>query len=90
MDKQRVLLLALAFLIVVVIAFFAVFRKKGKFEIETPLGKVTAEGSNEPRSEIQIENARAGRDIVAGAGSTDNVSVKGVEAGRDVRVTRRS
>jgi hypothetical protein len=45
MDTTTALVIGLSILALVVIAFFAVFRGKGKFKIKTKLREATAEGA---------------------------------------------
>ena len=53
MDTQTATLIALGIAALLVLAFFAAFRYRGKFSIKTKLGEVTAEGENTPPAAVQ-------------------------------------
>jgi hypothetical protein len=88
MDTKLVILVAFVILVLVAVAFFAVFRGKGKLRIKGPGGiALNAEGENPPpqaavSAGVRIKGAEAGRDLHAesiGAGGVDleNVKAKG-------------
>ena len=84
MDPTTAALIALGFCALVILAFFAVFRGRGKFSLKTIFGKVSAEGENPPppaavAAGVKIKDADAGRNVVAhsaGAGGVDLEKVK--------------
>ena len=87
MDKLTASLVALGIVALLLIAFFAVFRGKGKFSVKTGLVTVKAEGENPlpPKnvaSGVKITGAEAGRDMTAistgeGGVEMDKVKAKG-------------
>jgi tetratricopeptide (TPR) repeat protein len=48
MDKTTAIIIALGFAALVILAFFAVFRHRGKFKVKGPLVEFSAEGENAP------------------------------------------
>jgi tetratricopeptide (TPR) repeat protein len=72
MDTQTAALVALGIAALLVLAFFAVFRYRGKFSIKTKLGEVTAEGENAPPAVVQEKqpNIHEGSSQKLGFGST--------------------
>lgn len=86
MDNTTATLIGLGILVLVIIAFFAVFRGKGKFIIESKFGKVKAEGENPPPpsaipSGVKIEGAHAGRDVIGHSSSpAGGVDIEKVDA----------
>jgi hypothetical protein len=94
MDTTTATLIGLGILALVVIAFFAVFRGKGKFRIKTILGEATAEGENENpalpttvAAGVKISGAQAGRDIQAHSTSAGGVDAENAKAGRNIDAT---
>ena len=79
MDAPTAMLVGLGILALVVIAFFAVFRGKGKFSIKTKLGEAKAEGENPPLptavpAGVKGRGAQAGEELRArspGPGGVD-------------------
>jgi hypothetical protein len=85
MDHNTTLLIAVGILALLVIAFFAVFRGKGKFSLKTKLGEVKAEGENPPPPTsvapgVHIKDAEAGRDIRAHSSGSGGVDLEKVKA----------
>jgi hypothetical protein len=89
MNTTTVLLLALGLLALLAIAFFAVFRGKGKLSVKSRLGELRAEGENPPppgavAAGVKV-SGEAGRDIRARSTSEGGVDVSakakgGIEA----------
>ena len=87
MDKMTASVIALGIVALLLIAFFAVFRGRGKFSLKTMFGTVKAEGENPtpPKNVpggVKISGAEAGRDITAlskgeGGVELDKVKAKG-------------
>src|SRR5450759_1743453 len=48
METKTVILIAFSIAGLLIVAFFSVFRYRGKFSIKTKLGEVSAEGENAP------------------------------------------
>ena len=74
MDTTTAALIGLGILVLAIIAFFAVFRGKGKFSIDTKFGAVKAEGQNPPppsavASGVKIKDADAGRNVIGHSSS---------------------
>ena len=85
MDAKTIALAALCVLALVVIAFFAVFRGKGKFQIKTKLGEASAEGENPlppttTAAGVKIKDAKAGRDIRAHSSGAGGVEIENAKA----------
>ena len=85
MDKRTASLIALGIVALLLIAFFAVFRGKGKFSLKTMFGTVKAEGENPlpPKNVpggVKITGAEAGRDITARSSSEGGVELERVKA----------
>ena len=84
MDPTTASLIALGIFALVILAFFAVFRGRGKFRLKTKFGEARAEGENPPppttvAAGVKIKDADAGRDLTAhssGAGGVDLEKVK--------------
>jgi len=55
MDTKNAILIFLGIAALLVLAFFSIFRYRGKFSIKTKLGEVSAEGENAPPSLISVE-----------------------------------
>src|SRR4051812_47720337 len=74
MDTTTAALIGLGVLVLAIIAFFAVFRGKGRFSIDTKFGKVKAEGENPPppsaiASGVRMHDIDADRDVVGHSSS---------------------
>ena len=86
MSYPTVILIGLPVLALAVIAFFAVFRGKGKFHIKTPLGEASAEGESPPPSTavaagVRIKDADAGGILRAHSTGSGGVDLEKVKAG---------
>ena len=89
MDTNTYVLIALGIIVVCFIAFFAVFRYRGKFKVKLPGGiSAEAEGQNAPLSvptqDARITDARShagGVNAEAGSGSA---TIERVEAHGDI------
>ena len=98
MDKVTAALIALGVLALVLIAFFAVFRSKGRFKAEGLGVKVQAEGENAPPAGagtsapgVRIKNVEAGGNVRAEDHTGRGVDVEGAKAIRgDVTATSES
>lgn len=77
MDLTTASLIGLGILALLVIAFFAVFRGKGKFTIKSRLGEATAQGENPTTvaSGVKIGKAEAGETLRAQSTSAGGVDV---------------
>jgi hypothetical protein len=89
MDPTIITLIALGILVLVTVAFFSVFRGKGKVDIKTSLGSLKAEGENPPPatnlpSGVRIKDAVAGRDIRAHNTGPGGVDLEKVKAKGDI------
>jgi hypothetical protein len=91
MDLTTATLIGLGILALLVIAFFAVFRGKGKFQIVTKFGKLKAEGDNPPPTAVaagvKIKDADAGRNIRAHGAGEGGVDLEKVKAKGDIEAT---
>jgi len=90
MDKTTATLIGLGILALAFIAFFYVFRHKGKGEISGPLGlKLKVEGSNEPASQpgVNIKDAEAGGNLRARDTTGRGVDLEKVKAKGDIEAT---
>ncbi len=92
MDSTIATLIGLGILALLVIAFFAVFRGKGKFHIKTRFGEAKAEGENPPpptavAAGVKIKDADAGRNIRAHGTGEGGVDLEKVKAKGDIEAT---
>lgn len=92
MDTTTATLIGLGIFALVVIAFFTVFRGKGKFRIKTILGEATGEGENPSppsavASGVKISGAQAGRDIYAHSSGAGGVDAENAKAGGNIDAT---
>jgi hypothetical protein len=92
MDTMTLLLIGLGILALVVIAFFAVFRGKGKVQLDTKFGKLKAEGENPPPPKavpagVNAEDVNTGGSLIAHSSSEGGVHAKGAKAKGDIRAT---
>lgn len=92
MDLTTATLIGLGILALLVIAFFAVFRGKGKFHIKTRFGEAKAEGENPPpptavAAGVKIKDADAGRGVHAHSASEGGVDLEKVKAKGDIEAT---
>jgi hypothetical protein len=95
MDKTTALLIGLGILALLAIAFFAVFRGKGKLNVKSPLGSLKAEGENPPPPAtvpggVKIKDAEAGRNIRAQSQGAGGVDLEKVKAKGDITATSSS
>ena len=72
MDKTTAILVALGIAALVILAFFAVFRHRGKFKIKGPLVEFSAEGEN---SLPPVASATADRQIAKGSMTVEGISL---------------
>lgn len=92
MNHTEATLIGLIVLALVVIAFFAVFRGKGKFKIKTKLGEASAEGENpQPPTAVpegvKVKGADTGGKFTAHSGGSGGVDVENVKAVGDFSAT---
>jgi len=85
MDATTATLVGLVILALLVIAFFSVFRGKGKFSIKTKLGEARAEGENPPPptavpAGVKVHEAEAGGTLRAQSTSSGGVDLAKVKA----------
>lgn len=90
MDTDILYLLIPALLVLLAIAFFAVFRGKGKIRVETPFGRLEADGENsQPPGAMPAGvkvSGQAGGDIRARSTSEGGVEVN-ASAGGSIEAT---
>ena len=87
MDKTTAALIALGILALVFIAFFAVFRSKGKGKIKGPFGtSLEVEGANEPAAQpgVRVKDAQAGGNIRAQDSAGHGVDAEKLKAKGDI------
>lgn len=89
MNTSWLVLIGVCVLALVIIAFFAVFRGRGKFRIKSILGEATAEGENLARSEpvakgVSIKNASAGGDISAHSETAGGIDLQNVTTRKNI------
>ena len=89
MNYPTILLIALCVLALLVIAFFAVFRGKGKFRIKTKLGEASAEGENPPppaavATGVKIKDAETGGNLRVHSTGPGGVDLEKVKAKGDI------
>lgn len=89
METSTIALIALGILVLCAIAFFAVFRGKGKLQIKGPGVSLKAEGENPPppaavAAGVRMEDAKAGQNIRAHATGPGGVELEKVKAKGDI------
>src|SRR5881296_2148439 len=92
MDATTATLIGLGFLVLLLVAFFAVFRGRGKFSIKTKFGEAKAEGENPPLATavpagVKVSGADAGGDVRAHSASAGGVDVEKAKAGGSITAT---
>jgi hypothetical protein len=92
MNAPTIGLIALGILALLTVAFFAVFRGRGKFQIESKLGNLKAEGEKPPPPStlpagVKLSKVEAGGGIVAHSTSAGGIDAEGVKARTDIRAT---
>ncbi len=92
MTTTEISLAALCVLVLAIIAFFAVFRGRGNFNIKTPLGEASAEGENPPPSAnvpggVKIKDADAGTNLTAHSAAEGGVDLEKVKAKGGLKAT---
>ncbi|HYR57542.1 MAG TPA: hypothetical protein VEO95_02885 [Chthoniobacteraceae bacterium] len=92
MNATTEALIGLGILSLLVMAFFAVFRGKGKFQLDTKFGKLKAEGENPPppgavAAGVKIKDAGAGKDVRAHSTSSGGVDFEKVKAKGGIEAT---
>jgi hypothetical protein len=93
MDTTTAVLIGLGIIALVFIAFFAVFRKKGKGEIKGPFGLgLKVEGGNESASPagVKIKDADAGGNVLAKDSTGQGVDLERIKAKGDIEATSAS
>lgn len=91
-DNMTAALIGLCILALIVIAFFAVFRGRGKVQIDTKFGKLKAEGKNPPPpttipAGVKVKDANAGGSLIAHSSSEGGVDAEGAKAKGDIHAT---
>lgn len=88
-DWLTASLIALGILALVVVGFFAVFRGKGKFRLQSPFGSASAEGENSEvvAPGIKIGKVDAGKKVRIKSTSHGGVDVGGIKAEGGVQVS---
>ena len=91
MDFTVAALIGLGILALLLIAFFAVFRGKGRFKVKTQFGEATAEGENPPVTSVpagvRIRDADAGKNVHAHSGTSGGVDIEKVKAAGEIQAT---
>ena len=91
MDKITAIVIVMGIVGLVFVAFFAVFRNKGKGKIKGPFGiGVQVEGSNYPprTTGVKVEDAKSRvGSLIAKDNTGRGAEVTKVEVHRDIRVT---
>jgi hypothetical protein len=95
MDTTLATVMALCVLALAAIAFFAVFRRRGKATFKSVLGEAKFEGDNDGppdriASGVNASGAKAGRNLRAHSTAAGGVSAIGAEAGGDLDLSHRS
>jgi hypothetical protein len=87
MDKTIATVIVMGILALVFVAFFVVFRGKGKGKIKGLFGTgIEVEGANDPRpaTGVRIKDAQAGGNILADNKGAGGVDLEKVKAARDI------
>lgn len=96
MDTTTGIVIVIALFALIAVAYLFVFRKKGKMNIDTPLGKLNIEGSNEDSSQpeytapaplpgVAIKNAKSRSGGLLGEDRTGRgVQAEDVEVETDI------
>jgi hypothetical protein len=91
-DTTTATLIGLCILALIVIAFFTVFRGRGKVQIDTKFGKLKAEGENPPPATtipagVKVKDTTAGGSLIAHSSSEGGVDAEGAKAKGEIRAT---
>ncbi len=86
---MNIYVIGLGIFALLIIAFFAVFRGKGKFTLKTRLGQVRAEGENPANvaAGVRIKDAEAVKGIHAHSASEGGVDLEKVKAKEGISAT---
>ena len=93
MDKTTAMIIGLGILALALVAFFAVFRNKGKGKIKGPFGMgLEVEGSNETTTQpgVSVKDAQAGRNIRANDATGKGAVAQKLKAGGDIDISSSS
>jgi hypothetical protein len=93
MDKTTATLIGLGIIALVFVAFFAVFRSKGKGKIKAPFGLgMEVEGRNESTSQpgVAVKHAQAGKNIRMSDATGKGAVGEKLKAGGDIDVSSSS
>lgn len=90
MDKTTAIVVVLAILALVFVAFFAVFRTRGKGKIKGPWGMgLDVEGSNEPQ-QTRVKDVKAGGSVRVTESGGRGVDASKLKASGDVEISSSS
>jgi hypothetical protein len=90
MDKTTAIVVSLGILAIAFIAFFLIFRNKGKGKIKGPWGMgIDVEGSNEttPQPGVDIKDAQSGGSIRVKDATGKGVVAQKLKADGDIEVS---
>ena len=93
MDTTTAALITLGILVLFAVAYFAVFRRKGKAKLKAPFGiSLEVEGSNEPSAQpgVRVKDAQAGGNIHAQDSSGHGVDAEKLKARGDIDLSSSS
>lgn len=88
MDTGTLVVLVVVIFALVIVGAFFVFRSRAKVGINTPLGGMTLDASNERKPAIKMDNVTAKEGSVTATDKMGSgVEMKAVRAGKDVTAT---
>jgi hypothetical protein len=92
MDTTTAIIIILAMFALIVVGGFVVYRRRSGIDIDTPLGSLRMQSSNDPAPQqaagVTIEDAKSrGGGIVAEDKTGGGASVRKVEAERDIKAS---
>ena len=90
MDKTTAIVICLGLIIIAFVAFFLIFRNKGKGEIKGPFGMgMKVEGSNEPTSQpgVSVKDAQTKGNIRAKDETGRGAVAEKLKAGGDIDIS---
>lgn len=90
MDKTTAIVVVIGILALVFVAFFAVFRSRGKGKLKGPWAMgLDVEGSNEPQ-QTRVKNVAAGGNVRVAETGGRGVDASKLKAGGDVEISSSS
>ena len=88
MDTGTLVVVVVAIFALVIVGAFLVFRSRAKVKIDSPIGGMSLDASDERKPAIKMEDVTAKKGSVTATDKTGSgVEMKTVQAGKDVTAT---